>query len=95
VHIPAYYWVINTGTTTHQDKHSGEIYTFKPGEPALVDWAIVNLFFGFDEPNKSNCLQRLGWVQPTSKPEMVAKAAKRLEAFHIELAEFAPPRGPA
>lgn len=93
MHIPAYYWVINTSNQDHADKYDGAVLTFPKNQPVLVTWQVAHTCFGLDDANKLNCLSRLGWMQPTSKPEAIEKAVKKLDQFKIVQAQFAPPEG--
>jgi hypothetical protein len=77
-------FVTNKNDFVHQDRYDGEDYVFPPGERVLIPSEAATHMLGFNLPDKSEALVRLGWSMTydhTAKtyvenPEGVKKLAK-------------------
>jgi hypothetical protein len=77
-------FVTNKNDFVHTDAYDGEEYVFPPGERVLVPSDAATHMFGFNLPDKSESLVRLGWAtiyDPAAKtfvdnPDGVKKLAK-------------------
>lgn len=57
-------FVTNNNTFVHTDYYDGMPYVFQPGEKVLIPVIAARLFFGFQNPDKSEALVRQGWANP-------------------------------
>jgi hypothetical protein len=55
-------FVTNKNDFTHTDGYDGEEYVFPPGERVLIPGDAATHMFGFNLPDKSDALTRLGWA---------------------------------
>lgn len=74
-------FVTNTNDFVHSDRYDGSEYTFPPGEKVLLPVVAARLFFGFQNPDKSEALIRQGWANLTPTDNDPDWGAKRLAKF--------------
>jgi hypothetical protein len=55
-------FVTNKNDFVHQDRYDGEEYVFPPGERVLIPSEAATHMLGFNLPDKSEALVRLGWA---------------------------------
>ena len=60
--MPRNVFVTNTNDFTHTDRYDGEDYDFPPNVRVLVPVEAATHMFGFNLPDKSDTLSRLGWA---------------------------------
>lgn len=77
-------FVTNKNDFTHEDAYDGVEYVFPPNERVAVPVDAAVHMFGFNQPDKTTVLSRLGWAwhyEPkarnfTDDPEGVKKLAR-------------------
>lgn len=55
-------FVTNTNEFSHVDRYDGEEFVFVPGEKVYIPKAAATHLFGWNMPDKSEALTRLGWA---------------------------------
>lgn len=58
----AHIFVTNHNAFDHEDAYGGELYVFPKGERVLVPVEAAMHMLGFNNPDKSETLTRLGWA---------------------------------
>jgi len=78
-------FVTNNNDFTHEDRYDGQDYVFPPKEKIVVPSLAATHMLGFNLPDKTNTLHRLGWgskVDPkTNKVVDDPEGIKRLANF--------------
>ena len=55
-------FVTNKNDFLHEDRYAGDDYCFPPGEKVLIPIDAARHMFGFQNPDKTDALVRLGWT---------------------------------
>jgi len=102
---PQKIFVTNTNDFVHTDRYDGEDFVFPPHEQVLVPVEAAEHMFGFNNPDKSAILQRLGWAMTydpatkayTENPDGVRRLAGfvREEAVMVSRSSLLPLDEPA
>jgi hypothetical protein len=55
-------FVTNTNDFPHYDRYDGEDFQFLPGDKVFIPKDAATHLFGWNMPDKTECLVRLGWA---------------------------------